>query len=735
MRQQTCYLSGILTDEGQRLPAWNRTRLFNGEFPKPHSATTFQAVGLSPADALQLFQSQCYSRCLDLKARELKEKNLSFYTIGSSGHEGNASIGKVFSVHDMAFLHYRSGAFVIERARQNPLQDPVRDILLSLVASKEDPIANGRHKVFGSVALNIPPQTSTIASQLPKALGAAFSITRAKDLNLSGKLDPDSVIFCSFGDASVNHAAAQTTLNAAHWLQYQHFPLPLVFCCEDNGLGISMPTPQDWVKNSIKLRYIVVDGLNLADTYRGAIAARDIALHEKIPVFLHMKCVRLFGHAGSDIQQQYLSDAEIQAMEYEDPLMHSARQLISENICDVEKLWQIYQDCEREVAEKAEWAKTRPKLNSATEVMSSLIPKSQPSSKMIINETQRQKTFGDHYALLSEKRNLAQHINYALTDLMLEYPNILVFGEDVAKKGGVYRVTADLQHRFGQRRVFNTLLDETTIIGSAIGLSMNGFIPIPEIQFLAYVHNAEDQIRGEAATLSFFSSQQYQNPMVIRIAGLGYQKGFGGHFHNDNSIAVFRDIPGIIVACPSHGANAAKLLRSCVRLAAEEGRICIFLEPIALYMTKDLLQPGDNGWLSTYPDITEEIAFGEVGIEGEGTDCCILTYGNGYYLSRQAVAECQKAHKLSVKIVDLQWLVPLPKAEILAAIKGCQRVLIVDECRKTGSLSEEIITLLVEHCDPIPQIQRLTGLDTFIPLGNAWQTVLPSKQDIMDALL
>ncbi len=141
---------------------------------------------------------------------------------------------------------------------------------------------------------------------------------------------------------------------------------------------------------------------------------------------------------------------------------------------------------------------------------------------------------------LSQPRNMAQLINFALTDLMLRFNSILLFGEDVAQKGGVYRVTAELIVRFGQRRVFNAILDEQTILGHALGLALNGFLPIPEIQFLAYVHNAIDQIRGEAATQSFFSSGYYTNPMIVRIAGLGYQKGFGGHFHNDNSIAALR---------------------------------------------------------------------------------------------------------------------------------------------------------------------------------------------------
>ncbi|MGB0969306.1 MAG: MFS transporter, partial [Halocynthiibacter sp.] len=193
-----------------------------------------------------------------------------------------------------------------------------------------------------------------------------------------------------------------------------------------------------------------------------------------------------------------------------------------------------------------------------------------------------------------------------------------------------------LHARFGPGRVIDTLLDETSILGLAIGLAHNGFIPMPEIQFLAYLHNAEDQLRGEAATLPFFSNGQWSNPMVIRISALGYQKGFGGHFHNDNSIAVLRDIPGIILACPSDGADAALMLREAHRLAREEQRVVVFLEPIALYPMRDLDGPGDGAWMRSYPAPDQRIAMGQVGVQGAGKDLAIVSYGNGHYLSRQA---------------------------------------------------------------------------------------------------
>jgi 2-oxoisovalerate dehydrogenase E1 component len=698
-----------------------------------------QPLPFSELTLLRLFDSQIKSRLLDLIARELKDKGQSFYTIGSSGHEGNAVLGAVFPYTDMAFLHYRSGAFFIERSKQLEGLDGAQDIMLSLVASSEDKISAGRHKVFGSLPLNIPPQTSTIASHLPKALGTAVSIRRAQELGIRANLKDDSVVLCSFGDASLNHASTQTTLNACSWLSTGQYPLPIVFICEDNGTGISVKTPKNWVRNSVQdrvgIHYLEADGLDVIDGYLVAQQAQNIVRHRRQAVFLHWHCARLMGHAGSDIESQYLSQSEIERQEARDPLLITASYLQHFNVMAPVETLELYQSIRADLWQMAEECISKPKLTSKEMVVQSLIP-TKANSPIVPypDEQSREKYFADKFKQLQLKRTLQQNINFALTDILLRYQNTVIFGEDVGKKGGVYRVTADLQKQFGQRRVFDSLLDETTILGSAIGFAHNGFLPIPEIQFLAYFHNAEDQLRGEAATLSFFSDGQYQNPMVIRIASFAYQKGFGGHFHNDNSIAVLRDLPGVIIAAPSNGADAAKLLRECVRLAHEEKRIVVFLEPIALYMTKDLHQPKDDLWQCVYPEPEEQLPLGEVGVFGEG-ELCIISYANGYYLSRQAAHILEQQHNMKVKVIDLRWLAPLPIEAILREVKSAKQILVVDEGRRTGSISEAIITALVENLDVLPLIKRLTGEDTFIPLGNAWQYVLPSKEQIVEMAL
>jgi 2-oxoisovalerate dehydrogenase E1 component len=256
---------------------------------------------------------------------------------------------------------------------------------------------------------------------------------------------------------------------------------------------------------------------------------------------------------------------------------------------------------------------------------------------------------------------MAAHINAALHDELARRPQALVFGEDVGRKGGVYHVTAGLQKRFGHDRVFDTLLDETTVLGIAQGAGLLGFLPLPEIQYLAYIHNALDQVRGEAASLSFFSAGQFTNPMVIRIAGLAYQKGFGGHFHNDNAIGALRDIPGLAIACPSRGDEAARMLRTATAMASADGRVVAFLEPIALYHEKDLYIEGDAGWLFDYPPPgSDPILPGELGVyppEGRPAEMTIATYGNGVRMALQA-AKTLRADGIHAEVVDLRWLNP-----------------------------------------------------------------------------
>lgn len=701
-------------------------------------------VGLAPERAAALFRSQALSRQLDRLSRKLQARGEGFYTIGSSGHEGNAVLAEVLRVDDMAFLHYRDAAFQIHRAHRVPGENPAWDMLLSFTASMEDPISGGRHKVLGSRRLFIPPQTSTIASHLPKAVGAAFSIGIARRMGFDDTvLSKDGVVLCSFGDASANHSTALGAINTACWAAFQGTPMPIIFLCEDNGIGISTRTPPGWIEANFSgragLNYIACDGSDLVDTYAAARQALEIARRQRKPVFLHMKTVRLYGHAGNDVQLAYRSKEEIRAEEERDPLLASAALLIEEGVMSAAQVRGVYDEIEATLERQVELAIKRPKLPDAAAVMASIVPpRREGAARPPASAQERAALFADDAPAMDKPQHMAKLISWAMADLLLQYPNAIVCGEDVGPKGGVYAATQKLHARFGSARVINTLLDEQAILGLAIGAAHNGLLPMPEIQFLAYVHNAEDQIRGEAATLSFFSNGQYTNPMVVRIAGLPYQKGFGGHFHNDNSLAVFRDIPGVVLAVPSNGRDAVAMLRECVRLAHEEGRVVVFVEPIALYMTRDLHEPGDGMWSSVYqPPGEGEIAFGEIGVfdsgRGEGTDLAVVTYGNGFYLSLQA-QKLLAERGVNVRVIDLRWLGPVNEAAVLDAVAPCSRVLVVDECRITGGQNEALMALLAERA-PGKAIARMAATDSFIPLARAATHTLPSRDGIVAKVL
>jgi 2-oxoisovalerate dehydrogenase E1 component len=322
-----------------------------------------------------------------------------------------------------------------------------------------------------------------------------------------------------------------------------------------------------------------------------------------------------------------------------------------------------------------------------------------------------------------EPTTVAVAVNAALADILEREPTALVFGEDVGAKGGVYGVTRGLQKRFGTTRVFDTLLDETSILGLALGAATSGLLPIAEIQYLAYLHNAEDQLRGEAATLQFFSQGQYRNGMVVRVQGLGYQKGFGGHFHNDNAVGVLRDIPGLVLASPARPDDAAATLRTCVAAAKTDGTVCVFLEPIALYHTRDLYEDGDERWLAPAGG---DAPLGSARVYGDGDALTIVTWANGLRMSLRA------ARDLDARVVDLRWLAPLPVEDILREANATGNVLIVDETRKTGGVGEGIVTALVEAGFE-GTIRRVASKDSFIPLGDAANLVLLSEDEIRAA--
>src|SRR5690606_11385356 len=227
-------------------------------------------------------------------------------------------------------------------------------------------------------------------------------------------------------------------------------------------------------------------------------------------------------------------------------------------------------------------------------------------------------------------------------------------------------------------------------------------------------------------------------PYTTLFRSLGYQRGFGGHFHNDNSIAALRDIPGIVVGCASRGDDAVEMLRTLAAMANVDGRVAVFLEPIALYMTKDLYAPGDGGWLFPYPEQGGAMVPGQGRVyavdDGNGCDdLVIFTYGNGVPMSLRAARRIEAAHGWSVRVVDLRWLVPLDTAFIVEQARRGRRILIVDEGRRSAGVGEGVLTAIIEGGFGGRPFGRVVGADTFTPLAGAALLVIPGEDDIVAA--
>ena len=274
------------------------------------------------------------------------------------------------------------------------------------------------------------------------------------------------------------------------------------------------------------------------------------------------------GHAGSDHEAAYRTPGEILADLERDPLLGTAKLLVHAGCLTPADVLDMYEDKRAEVRELAEEVSELPQLTSTAAVMKPITDALAEAATTTSAGATR--TAAEEYG---EPLTLARAINRALSDVLTDYPEAMVFGQDVARKGGVYGVTRGLLKKAGATRVFDTVLDEQAILGLALGAGVAGMLPIPEIQYLAYLHNAADQIRGEVPPCNSSRTASTGTRWSCGSPAYGYQKGFGGHFHNDNAIAALRDIPGVIIASPRGPTTQPRCCAPAPRRHAQRGTV------------------------------------------------------------------------------------------------------------------------------------------------------------------
>ncbi|MCD5350442.1 thiamine pyrophosphate-dependent enzyme [Kineosporia mesophila] len=690
------------------------------------------------ADLADLFEAQAASRWLDVAARRMAAAGLGSFTVASAGHEGNAAVAMALRSNDPVLPHYRSTAFYLARLASAGLDDGIAAVARGLAGSVDQPAGGGRRPTPAHPDVAVLPSPTTTAGHLPRALGLAWAIGRQprdRARIVGGRLNwpSDAVAVASFGDGTAGHGTALGVINTACWASKQGVPLPLLLVCEDNSLGYSTSGPPGWIHASLSnregLRYFHADTAGDAATlFSTARRAVETARAHRRPVLLHLSCVRIGGHSGADDEKLYRRDERIAEDRQRDPLVATMTALVRHGVMTGEQVADRLLILRDRVASALEDATHRARPGSSAEVMAPLSPR-RPA---VVGMAAAREPAADRRAAAFENRlpekegplTLAESINRTLLDAAIAHPGVVVMGRDVARAGGVHGVTRGLQTRLGPAQVTDTAPHGASILGLAMGAAVSGQLPIVELG-LDDLHAAQELLRAEVATLAFSSNGAYRNPMVLRAPGLGFQDGFGGAVAVDNALGGLRDIPGLVIACPAHPAQAPALLRTCLAAAEADGTVSVMLEPVALYHLRHLTVEGDDAWLAPYAPPSEwgslHAPIGRAVVHGSGNDLTIAAYGNGLRLALRAAAELE-GEGIGCRVVDLRWLAPLPMDDVIAAASATGNLLIVDETRRSGGVSEALVTGVLEAGFD-GRLARVTAKDSPLPSGPAAQFV------------
>ncbi len=687
--------------------------------------------GLERKTLIEVYRTMYLSRRIDDKEIQLKRQNRSFFQISCAGHEApQIAIGLLLKPgHDWFFAYYR------DRALMLMLGASPFEMFLQAVAAEDDPSSGGRQMPshWGFRRLNVFTKSSPTGTQFLHAVGAAeagryFSLNPAIG-DSTDKFRDDEVTFVSGGDGHTSEGEFWESLNTA-----SNAKLPMLYLIEDDGYAISVPvsaqTPggsiSGLVRNFPDLLVLEFDGTDFFESYKNLSSAVKHVRGRRGPALCHAHVIRPYSHSFSDDETLYKTPDERRTEAERDPIKRMSGTLLKEGFLDEKEMLELENQVNAAVNEAADRALQahRPARETLKRYIYS--PVVDPTTSAFETEPQ----------LAGDPKSMVDLLNACLRDEMERDPSIVVFGQDVADasneeilnevkgKGGVFKITHNLQRRFGSLRVFNSPLAEANIVGRAIGMAARGLKPVVEIQFFDYIWPAMMQIRSELANIRWRSNNAWSCPLVIRVTIGGYLQG-GGPYHSQSGEVIFAHIPGLRVVMPSTALDANGLLRTAIR----SDDPVLFLEHKHLYR-----QTYNKG---PYPGADFMIPFGKAAVVRNGADLTVVTYGA---LVQRSLIAAKKMEKegVDVEVLDLRSLSPYDWEAIASSVKKTNKVIVVYEDCKTWGYGAEIAARISDelfaHLDG--PVRRVAALDSYVPycpdLENA---ILPQVEDLASAMM